>query len=245
MHLTDFAFFTGIIVILCILVVMALDGETSNLSNHVQLRKHLQKHVPSTSVARFKSKHGQDKWMEHRLGKYNGVFVEFGAMDGVTQSSTYYYEKKYNWTGVLIEPDETVIGDITTNRPNAVFYNALVCPAGSESADFDISKFHGESGTNIPTDDILKTFSIGCVDLNHIVPRKVDYMVVDTVGSEFEILQTFHFHAHDIDYVQVKKSVELTKLMVKNGYRKLHEFEGGDVLFEKLETSMLRGQMQV
>ena len=36
-------------------------------------------------------------------GKRNGFFVECGANDGHFQSNTYYFETKYNWTGLLVE----------------------------------------------------------------------------------------------------------------------------------------------
>ena len=38
----------------------------------------------------------------------NGYFIECGANDGVNQSNTWYYEKKLNWRGILIEPVEKV-----------------------------------------------------------------------------------------------------------------------------------------
>ena len=34
----------------------------------------------------------------------NGFFIEAGASDGETDSHTLYFESKYNWTGLLVEP---------------------------------------------------------------------------------------------------------------------------------------------
>ena len=31
--------------------------------------------------------------------KFDGFFVEAGAYDGFTNSNTFYFEYKYNWTG--------------------------------------------------------------------------------------------------------------------------------------------------
>jgi hypothetical protein len=35
----------------------------------------------------------------------NGFFVEAGASDFVTGSNSLWFEMKYNWTGVLVEPN--------------------------------------------------------------------------------------------------------------------------------------------
>jgi hypothetical protein len=42
--------------------------------------------------------------VEQRLkGKRNGFFIECGANDGMFQSNTVYFERKYSWTGLLVE----------------------------------------------------------------------------------------------------------------------------------------------
>jgi len=37
-------------------------------------------------------------------GKTNGVYIELGAFDGITQSNTAYFEFYKEWSGLLIEP---------------------------------------------------------------------------------------------------------------------------------------------
>jgi FkbM family methyltransferase len=38
-------------------------------------------------------------------GKKDGFFVEVGALDGISGSNTYFFEKERNWSGILIEPN--------------------------------------------------------------------------------------------------------------------------------------------
>src|SRR6266516_1818539 len=48
--------------------------------------------------------HGLDRMLERHLPRRPGTFVEAGAYDGVFQSNTYYLERFWGWSGVLIEP---------------------------------------------------------------------------------------------------------------------------------------------
>jgi FkbM family methyltransferase len=45
-----------------------------------------------------------DVQLERFLDFDNGVFVEAGANDGISQSNTYYFELYRGWTGLLVEP---------------------------------------------------------------------------------------------------------------------------------------------
>ena len=48
--------------------------------------------------------------------KKNGTFVEIGGGNGVNLSNTYFLEKKYNWKGVICEPDKRSQKKIRKNR---------------------------------------------------------------------------------------------------------------------------------
>ena len=37
--------------------------------------------------------------------KRNGFFIEAGAFNGYDLSNSLYFERKYNWTGILVEPN--------------------------------------------------------------------------------------------------------------------------------------------
>lgn len=54
----------------------------------------------------FYSKSGQDRYIFENFfkGKKNGVFVDIGASDGVTDNNTFFLEKELSWSGVCLEP---------------------------------------------------------------------------------------------------------------------------------------------
>jgi hypothetical protein len=53
----------------------------------------------------------------------NGIFIELGAHDGIIQSNTAYFEYKYNWSGILIEPSFNQYELCKINRKNSIVLN--------------------------------------------------------------------------------------------------------------------------
>ena len=203
----------------------------------------------------YRAQAGQDKYVEQFLNNENGVYVEFGARDGVEHSNTYYFEKTYNWTGILVEPDDRELKKITINRPNAHIYTGVaVCPVGTKEVTFAISSNRGWSGIHNSYDDkrwyntVISQKTLQCVDLNEICPEHVDYMTVDTEGSEVEILRTFDFTSHDVTIIQVERNMktevqrneekQLTQFMSKKGYEKIKQIDIGnwavDCIYKKI-----------
>ena len=60
--------------------------------------------------------------------KKNGVYIELGALDGVTLSNTKFFEDTLNWSGILIEPHPYTFRDLVVNRPNNYLFNYLYTP---------------------------------------------------------------------------------------------------------------------
>lgn len=156
---------------------------------------------------------GQDLWALKMCGnKQNGFFVEFGATDGIALSNSYLLEKEFNWQGILAEPNPKFLEELRKNRDTIVTDECISGKTG-ESVEFIFADVfggmarhadedkHGEhrrafkdSGntttlTTISLDDFLKKYN---------APKQIDYISVDTEGSEFEILKEFPFDQWDV-----------------------------------------------
>lgn len=138
--------------------------------------------------------------------KRNGFFVEFGAGDGVNFSNTYMLEKKFGWTGILAEPNRTSCPKVATNRSCAVD-SRCVWSATGETVSFTETTECGElstisqfaqcdchdRGMKRPIEYQVKTVSLNDLLVQHRAPATIDYLSIDTEGSELAILRALDF----------------------------------------------------
>lgn len=52
--------------------------------------------------------------------KRHGLFVEFGATNGLDLSNTWLLEKQFGWTGILAEPATVWHEDLKRNRTGSI-----------------------------------------------------------------------------------------------------------------------------
>ena len=69
------------------------------------------------------------------LPKTPGFFIEAGANDGIRQSNTHVLEKKFGWTGLLVEPIPRLAKLCSRYRKRSIVVNAALVPF-SESGKF-------------------------------------------------------------------------------------------------------------
>lgn len=63
---------------------------------------------------------GQDIFVSKMLdGKKNGYFLEIGSNDPIHINNTYFLEKNYNWTGLMIDYDASFEESYKKIRPNS------------------------------------------------------------------------------------------------------------------------------
>ena len=71
-------------------------------------------------------------------------FIEAGAMDGETISNTLYLEVKYNWTGLLVEPNPLLAQNLVRKGRNAWIFPHCFSPTKSPVVvDFDAMAEYG------------------------------------------------------------------------------------------------------
>jgi FkbM family methyltransferase len=129
--------------------------------------------------------------------KKNGVFIELGAFDGLTQSNTAFFEFYRNWTGILIEPSKQSYDLCCANRPKSICLN--LCCVSSEYTektifgDFNSITMASVNGERLNSQNLVE---VNCNTLNNIVrdhiPNKtIDLLSLDTEGYELNILKGF------------------------------------------------------
>jgi FkbM family methyltransferase len=185
----------------------------------------------------------------------DGFFVEFGAGDGIGLSNTYLLEKEFGWTGVLCEPARNWHSALLKNRRCQIDLRCVYSKTG-EFVNFSenylgelsgITEFAGstESGLlnkNIASYDVE---TISLVDLfeYYKAPKHVDFLSMDTEGSEYEILRDFDFSRYSFGAISVEHNFTANRskvrdLLIGKGYKQVYpelsDFDDWFVLDKKL-----------
>ncbi|MGO1159059.1 FkbM family methyltransferase [Acinetobacter lwoffii] len=188
------------------------------------------------NVDRLQSQFGQDLFILYKTKfKRNGFFVEFGATDGKSISNTYILEKDYGWTGILAEPAKTWHPQLKKNRA-VIIDHRCVWSHSKEKIQFnetDIKELstidyfsaldmHSKMRVNGNCYDVE---TISLIDLlrEYNAPKKIDYLSIDTEGSEYEILKNFDFKEYHIDLITVEHNFtemrgNILNLLTSKGY---------------------------
>lgn len=175
-------------------------------------------------------------------------FVEFGACDGRRDSNTYILERYYAWNGILAEPGRywhpslkaarraVISTDLVWSRSgeDRIFLETLE-PSFSTARDV-LSHDQHEMRRTEGVEYLVRTVSLSdLLDLGE-APSHIDFLSIDTEGSELEILEAFDFSRYTFGFICVEhnntdREGALTVLLQKNGYRRLvtlAEVSGGD-----------------
>lgn len=145
--------------------------------------------------------------------KKNGYFVEFGATNGIDLSNTYLMEKEYDWKGILAEPNKTWHKDLLKNRNVNIDFSCVWKKSNNvvefnmvDDAEFStISKFNNcDHHSELRKEGVtccVKTISLHDLLEKYDAPRIIDYLSIDTEGSEFEILKGFDFNKYEFSII--------------------------------------------
>ena len=167
----------------------------------------------------------------------NGYFVEIGASDGICLSNTYLLETQYNWKGICVEPIPEKFTLLQTNRKNAHCCHNPVYDQSNIEVVFDIAD-HADllSGISKHIDRwkdvvdgnkrqiILTTIGINDLLEKYNTPHFINYLSLDTEGSEFEILRALNFQKYSFGLIDVEhnyiepKRTHIRELLTSNGY---------------------------
>lgn len=180
----------------------------------------------------------QDLWALFKSSfDHGGYFVEFGAGDGKEYSNTYLLENECGWHGIVAEPNPVYLTALNQNRrcfistkcvsdvsDEIVTFVQADEPVYSSVEKYALDDMHAEKRRcgkriSVPTqtlDDLLIAAN---------APQRIDYLSIDTEGSELDILSALNWKARDIRLISVEHNYTprreaIFSLLQGNGYRR-------------------------
>jgi len=188
----------------------------------------------------YHSEFGQDKWLNENVfhGRRNGVFFEAGALDGVMDSNTLFYETELGWTGLLVEPMPDAAAKCRKARRVPVEQAALSDGAGEKDFELCAGGLFGWSGItesleqehrkrmveNVKTRSLIK---VACETLQTILARNgiksLDYCVLDIEGAEWPVLMAYDWSV-PVEVFEIEDNFgnyPIDRFMEGHGYKKL------------------------
>jgi len=215
------------------------------------------------------SQDGQSLFIDQLLGgKEDGFYVEIGADDGEHYSNSLFFEVFRHWKGILIEPNQESFAQLLQLNRKALALNSCVSPTTlSESFTFVSNPFESHNAgflggisefLELTKDGVLQAkyeqhFADGdlyspvvntkrCTPLIDLLPSNVDtidYLSLDTEGSELAILKTIPFGKLKINVISVdvssitgeRRDEGLYDFLWKHGYRKAASLTHDDIFY--------------
>ena len=157
--------------------------------------------------------------------KPNLFFIDVGAHDGLTTSNSAYAEMNLGWKGICIEPHPDNYSKLIASR-NCKTYNCCIseneaelefcCIRGHANMLSGINSSYSESHLQRIQNEILNhggemtTIRIPSKTLNAIIEENniehVDYLSIDTEGSELNVLMGIDLHKYKVTVISVENN---------------------------------------
>lgn len=184
--------------------------------------------------------------MRHYLSEDNGIYIECGANDGVTQSNTFAYEK-LGWTGLLVEPCPSNYILCQKNRPNSIVenyalvsfdydkstisgffnnscYNGLMAPLNHFPSSYDQERI--DSHKEFVNKFNLKAIDVPCCTLQYLLDKHnikhVDFFSLDVEGYEIEVLSGMALRPK---YILIEVTESINNQQKINAYMQDKQYE--------------------
>jgi FkbM family methyltransferase len=183
--------------------------------------------------------------------KREGFFVEFGAADGLYLSNTYLLEHEFGWHGIVAEPARSWHPALCKNRQcrietqcvwsssdKSLVFNEVQRAEFSTLSAFSACDGHRYTRRN-GTGYSVRTISLLDLLSKYDAPAVIDYLSIDTEGSEFQILRSFDFNKYKFRIITCEHNFTSTRdkiyaLLTSNGYMRkcedISEFDDWYVL---------------
>lgn len=191
----------------------------------------------------YYSQYGQDQYLYDTFFKerFGGTFVEFGALDGLLDSNSLFFEREMRWSGILIEPNPTAFDLLRTNRPACRLENVAISNDNT-SLPFlkisgglygwsgllgDIEPQHHERIQQYISEDDIQTIQMRVHSLAWLADKyqltHLDFMSIDTEGTEEKIMRSFPWERLQVSVFCIEnnfQNYDIGELMSSHGYVK-------------------------
>ena len=185
----------------------------------------------------YNSQLGQDLFVLNYYDfKKNGYFIEFGATNGKSLSNSYVLEKNFGWEGILSEPAKKWHDELFINRQCNISKKCVWRTSGesikfSEVNEGELSTISEYKKSDKHNRSNSKEYMVDTISLIELLvefdaPRYIDYLSIDTEGSEYDILSNFDYDKYQIGIITVehnytKQRERIFNLLTEKGYERV------------------------
>jgi FkbM family methyltransferase len=193
-------------------------------------------------MTNFYSQFGEDKWIVENLRVPPfGVFVDVGAMDGITSSNTLHFEEQ-GWHGLCIEPDPRSFKKCQVRRRVETY----PCACGNQTRPGTLFAMHENpalSGFLAKENALIRVLQMRLDDLLHLLSiQYVDILSIDTESTELDVWEGLGSLIRPriviIEYYSTgypKNDVAIVEQFTKDGYVERHRTEA-NIIFTHGKT---------
>ena len=173
--------------------------------------------------------------------KQKGYFVEFGATNGIDLSNSFLLATEFSWSGILAEPATIWEKNLVKNRPESHIETSCVWKDSDSTLEFNETTVAELSTIDFLSDKdyhklartLGKKYEVRTISLMDMLkkydsPKYIDYLSVDTEGSEYEILSAFDFDEYSFGVITVEHNYtqlreKIFTLLTSKGYKRKFE----------------------
>ena len=155
------------------------------------------------------------------IENFKGFYVDIGAHDGLTGNNTKFFEEK-EWEGICIEPHPIVFEQLKANRKcrveNIAIWNKdtevdfLAVSGYAEMLSGIVESYDPRHKARVDREIAQMGGSSVLVKVKAMkfdslkLPTKIDFLSIDTEGSELQILDNVDFNKYDIRVVCIENN---------------------------------------
>jgi len=182
---------------------------------------------------------GINKKLDKYLNFRDGFFVELGANDGLSQSNTFYLEKKLGWRGILIEPSAKKLNLAKKFRHRSTLVNCFCSNKTTKNItlfDNDLESSKINKKVNIKISSPVKKIKNILIENN--APKKINFFSLDVEGHEYEVIRGLDLNLFFIEVflIEIRSKTLLNKisdLLGARGYKLIKKITIHDYVFMK------------